>query len=129
MLKDGDPGARLIEPEQDAKTHYFKEVPEPFSPKDNKLLAVPAYHVFGSEELSSLAPGIAEIATKPYIAINPDDAQKAHIGADGTIEVVLSGISHLLPVKIAPSVPRGLAVVPTGLAGMTWDGLPVLQKL
>jgi NADH-quinone oxidoreductase subunit G len=129
ILKDGDPGARLIEPGHDAKTHYFKDVPGFFNPEDDYFLLVPAYHVFGSEELSALAPGIAEIAVKPYIAINPDDVKRTHIGTDNTIEVVLSGVSHLLPVKIAPSVPRGLAVVPMGLAGMTWDGLPVLQKL
>jgi len=43
--------------------------------------------------------------------------------------VALSSTSHPLPVKIAPTVPPGLAVVPMGLPGLSWDGRPVWKKL
>ena len=52
-----------------------------------KVLVVPLYHVFGSEELSALAPGIARLSPAPYLALNPADAgdhglQDAAAGGD-----------------------------------------------
>ena len=37
-----------------------------------EVLVVPIYHVFGSEELSVRAPGIAALCPAPYLAVNPD---------------------------------------------------------
>ena len=41
-----------------------------FSP-NGQWLAVPLYHIFGSEELSVLAPAIAESRPHGYVALNP----------------------------------------------------------
>jgi hypothetical protein len=40
------------------------------------------------------------------------------------VEVAFPNISYHLPLKIQPSVPKGLALVPMGLDGLQWDGLP-----
>ena len=37
---------------------------------------LPLYHIFGSEELSLSAPGVAELAPKPYVALNAEDAKR-----------------------------------------------------
>ena len=93
------------------------------------MLVVPGYHIFGSEELSILSPAVAELVTKPYIAVSPEDAGSLIVDGNGLVEVAFSNISHHLPVKIAPAVPHGMAVVPMGLPGIQWNGVPVWQKL
>jgi NADH-quinone oxidoreductase subunit G len=128
-LCGGNPGQRLIEPRAGGKVEYFTEVPEAFERRDGYLLIVPGYHVFGSEELSMLSSGIAELAPLPYIAVNPDDAGRLIVHENGLVDVALSAKSHYLPVRIAPAVPPGLAVVPMGLPGIQWNGRPVWKKL
>jgi NADH-quinone oxidoreductase subunit G len=128
-LRGGNPGKRLIEPRAGGQVEYFTEVPEAFERRDGYLLVVPGYHVFGSEELSMLSSGVAELAPLPYIAVNPEDAGKLIVRENGLVDVALSTTSHYLPVRIAPAVPLGLAVVPMGLPGIQWNGRPVWKKL
>jgi NADH-quinone oxidoreductase subunit G len=59
LLKDGDPGKRLIEPKQDTKPKYFSNIPPPSNVKPGDA-SLPGYSIFGSEELSSYAPAVAE---------------------------------------------------------------------
>jgi len=70
------------------------------------------------------APGIAELVTKPYIAINPQQAKKL----PETIEVTLSNTQYQLPVIQSPSIPMGIAIVPV-LAEMRWNETPFRTKL
>lgn len=128
-LRGGNPGRALIRPRENPRRAYFTEIPEAFEKRDRHLLVVPGYHIFGSEELSILSPAVAELATKPYIAVSPEDAGLLIVDGNGLVEVAFSNISHHLPVKIAPAVPRGMAVVPMGLPGIQWNGVPVWQKL
>jgi NADH-quinone oxidoreductase subunit G len=128
-LRGGNPGRPLIRSRESPQRGYFTEIPEAFEKRDGHLLVVPGYHIFGSEELSILSPAVAELAAKPYIAVNPEDAGSLIVDGDGLVEVAFSNISHHLPVKIAPAVPRGMAVVPRGLPAIQWDGVPVWQKL
>jgi NADH-quinone oxidoreductase subunit G len=128
-LRGGNPGKRLIEPQAGGKVEYFTETPEAFDRREGYLLVVPGYHVFGSEELSMLSSGIAELAPMPYIAVNPEDAGKLIVRENGLVDVALSTTSHYLPVRIAPAVPPGLAVVPMGLPGLQWNGQPTWKKL
>ncbi len=58
-LKSDDPGKRLIEPKQDARPKYFSNIPPPANLKPGDA-SLPAYSIFGSEELSSYAPAVAE---------------------------------------------------------------------
>jgi NADH-quinone oxidoreductase subunit G len=127
-LRGGNPGQRLVEPRPGAQGEYFTEVPDAFKRRDGHLLVVPGYHIFGSEELSTLAPAIAELATRPYIAVNPQDAAEFAVDKDGLMEIAFSQVSHHLPVKFLPTVPAGLAIVPMGLAGLPWNGLPFWWK-
>lgn len=128
-LRGGNPGRLLIGPPEEPQRKYFTEIPEAFQKRDGHLLVAPGYHIFGSEELSILSPAIAELATKPYVAVSPEDAGSLIVNGGGLVEVVLSGISHHLPVKISPAVPRGMAVVPMGLPGIQWNGVPAWMRL
>jgi NADH-quinone oxidoreductase subunit G len=128
-LRGGNPGRRLLEPSPEVPGKYFDRVPEAFERRDGHLLLVPGYHVFGSEELSMLSPPVVELAVKPYLAVNPEDAARLVVNHQGLVDVALSHTSYQLPVQIAPAVPPGLAVVPMGLPDLPWDGRPVWRKL
>ncbi len=61
-LTDGDPGRRLIEPNKDGKPSYFVPAPKETA-RGTEQSVPPRYRIFGSEELSSYSPAIAERAT------------------------------------------------------------------
>jgi NADH-quinone oxidoreductase subunit G len=124
-LRGGDPGKRLLEPQTTTAPPYFTEIPTVFESRDGELMVVPAYHVFGSEELSILSPGIAERAPSPYIAVNADDASRYGIREGDCLEVM----SHRLPVKTSATLAKGLAAVPFGLPDLQWSGVPFWFKL
>jgi NADH-quinone oxidoreductase subunit G len=128
-LVGGDPGRRLIEPEAAAQFAYVSEIPAAFQPQNGEVLVVPAYHVFGSEELSARATGIAGLSPGPYIAINPQEAEKTALKDGDIVEVTLSNVAYKLPVKLRASLPVGVAAVPAGLPSLQWDGAPVWRKV
>jgi NADH-quinone oxidoreductase subunit G len=58
-LPGGDPGKRLIEPASDGRPAYFGDIPQAVK-REYSVSDFPQYTIFGSEELSSYAPGIVE---------------------------------------------------------------------
>jgi NADH-quinone oxidoreductase subunit G len=128
-IRGGNPGLRLIEPHARPGPGYFAHIPPAFARREGCLLIVPGYHIFGSEELSVQAPAVAELVAEPNIAVSPEDIGSLVVDEKGLVEVTFSHISHHLPARLAPGVPPGLAVVPMGLPGIEWNGLPVWKKL
>jgi NADH-quinone oxidoreductase subunit G len=122
-LHHGDPGIRLIYPST-AATHYYSEVPEDFKPLQNHLFLVPLYHIFGSEELSILSPGIAERAPDPYVAICTEDARELQLEAGRTLEFTVNKQTFRLPVKINDDITTGTAGLPLGLPGVPYEEIP-----
>jgi NADH-quinone oxidoreductase subunit G len=119
-LKGGDPGIRLIESSGHQTGGYTKSAPEPFTPKDGEWLITPLYHIFGSEELSVFSPGIAELAPKPYIAMNNEDIKLLKATEGDMLTVLSGGRRFQLPLRAVPSLPRGIAGIPAGLPGESW---------
>jgi NADH-quinone oxidoreductase subunit G len=123
-LRGGDPGKRLIEPAGEGEPLYFDKIPGAFEPRENEVFVVPLYHIFGSEELSILSPGIAERAPVPYVAMNPEDAERL-LAEDGRrVEVTIARVVCVLPVVKKVSLPRGIAGIPAGLPGLERVTLP-----
>jgi NADH-quinone oxidoreductase subunit G len=116
-LRGGDPGRRLIEPVRQEML-YFDEMPASFEPQDGSWLLVPIFHIFGSEELSVLTPGIAELAPGPYLALGPDDARELGVVEGQDVDLDIAGAVHCLPVHISPTVSKGIAGLPFGLSGL-----------
>ena len=82
------------------------------------------YHIFGSEELSLSAPGIAELAPGPHVALNTDEL------SEGTeVEVSCAGGTLRLPVRRRPELPRGVAALSMGLAPAVGVTLPAWAKI
>jgi NADH-quinone oxidoreductase subunit G len=115
-LRGGDPGVRLFGSHGSTKA-VLNGVPPATDPRTG-LLLTPLYHIFGSEELSRRAPGIAELSPSPYFALHPDDA--LGVGVSNGDFLAAAGVK--LPVKIEPSLARGLLGYAAGYpetAGLT----------
>jgi NADH-quinone oxidoreductase subunit G len=119
-LRGGDDGVRLIEPGAGGAV-YFGEVPPPFTVQPDEWLLVPIPHIFGSEELSRLAPGIAQLAPQPCIALN-----RAGVAVFGKEAECLG---HRLPVQLAPELPDGIAGVLLGVAPFLGLDLPMRARI
>jgi NADH-quinone oxidoreductase subunit G len=127
-LRGGDPGLRLIEPAADARPVYSGLPGEP-QRREGEWLAVPLYHIFGSDELSMLSPAVAERAPQPYLALHPDDAAALQLAAGAQAEVRINGSVHRLPVQLAAEIARGLAGIPAGLPQTKGLQLPAWSRI
>ena len=127
-LQGGDPGRRLIEPPPDAKAAYFREIPSKRL-ADEEWTLVAVHHVFGSEELSMAAPGVAQRSPLAYLALNVEDADELQITDGEQVEVALKSGSHRLPVRLTPSLPRRVAGIPVGLPGRPLLKLPAAGRI
>ena len=128
-LRGGDPGARLIEPAASGSDGYFTRVPEAFALREAELLVVPAYHIFGSDEQSLQSPPVAELAPKPYVAVNPEDAARQALRPESLAEVKLADSSYRVQVRIRPDVPRGVAALLVGVPPVVGVRLPAWGTL
>ncbi len=122
-LRDGDPGLRLIQPDS-AQPGAEAEAPPAFAGQPGRWLILPAFHLFGSEELSRQAPGISSLSPGPYIGLNPEEARKLGAGEGDTLELELDGSAYSLPLHIRPGLCRGVAVLPSGVPALQGAVLP-----
>ena len=129
-LRGGNPGRRLIEPEPagSKSISFFDDIPEGFIPDDSKWLFVPSYHIFGSEELSSMAPAIAGLSPKPYLALNEDDASRLGLKNGSIAKIMLGEKEYLLPVRTGTGLPQGVAGLPAGMPPFEGIALPCQWK-
>ncbi|GEO05178.1 NADH-quinone oxidoreductase subunit G [Adhaeribacter aerolatus] len=127
-LRHGDPGVRLIN-QPGASFHYYAEVPEDFKPLHHHLFLVPLYHIFGSEELSIISPGIAERAPDPYVAICTEDARAFQLEAGKVLEFAVNKQIFRLPVKINDDITKGTAGLPLGLPGVPYEEIPAWAQI
>ena len=128
-LRGGHPGKRLIEPVETATPRYFHDIPRAFSPREGLWLVIAIHHVFGSEELSARSAGVAQLAPQAYIAFNAGDAAELGVQNGRMIELKIAGAKRSLPVKIVPSLPKGVAGVPAGIPPLTGLTLPALAEV
>jgi NADH-quinone oxidoreductase subunit G len=128
-LRGGDSGRRLIQADHNAKPIFFGDLPQAFEPRAGQWLLAPLHHIFGSEELSALAAGIAQLSPSPYVAIHPQDAEQFPVGEGEQLELDVDGQKWRLPLRHLPSLPRGVAGLPVGLPGAPRIELPQWAKL
>ncbi len=118
-LRGGDAGVRILEPAEANGQPYFNVIPSAFQPRDGEWLLLPMYHIFGSDELSHAAPGIAELTAKPHVAVN-----SAEFKENQEVDISYSGSTFRLPVRIRPDLPAGVAGLSIGTAPLVGITLP-----
>ncbi|HVN97611.1 MAG TPA: NADH-quinone oxidoreductase subunit NuoG [Syntrophorhabdaceae bacterium] len=116
-LRNQDVAVKLIKPQEPGNGSYFDEIPDPFRPLNREFRCHPLFHVFGSDEMSMLAPAIRELAPRPYISLNADDAAALGTKDSEEVDVFVDGERYRLPARIDVSLARGLAGIPVGIAG------------
>ncbi|MDT3706511.1 MAG: NADH-quinone oxidoreductase subunit NuoG [Thiobacillus sp.] len=124
-LRDGDSGVRLIEPVADASAPYHDDVPPPFVCRQGEFLVLPAFQIFGSEELSLRAPAVAERSPGPGVTLHPQDAAEIGLASGGVAHVALAAASWRLPVRLDSALPRGIAMLAVGSPDVGTPPLPV----
>ena len=114
QLIGGDPGVRLFEPAEPGAGSWFTAIPAAHAARDGQLFLVPRHNVFGSEELSSLAPGIAARFTGPALSLSEADAKARGLANGQKARVQMeSGIGVELAVQIR-QMPAGIASIMAG---------------
>ena len=114
MLRGGNPGKRLIETDGQHSMAYFTDIPGAFSPADGQLSIWPAYHIFGSDELSAYSEPIQERIPAAYIALSRADAARLQVQHGMRVQVQGTQQSITLPVQVRDDVPEGMALIPAG---------------
>jgi len=122
-LRAGDPGVRLIEPEDD-NLNWFDRIPSAFVAGSDaqRLLIVPKHHLFGSEETSARAAPIAKRMDAPSAYLNPACAARLGLCEGELLELSSAdGAPLRLPLKLDPALADGLLALPAG-----FDDMPIL---
>jgi NADH-quinone oxidoreductase subunit G len=83
---------------------------------------VPLHHIFGDDELSALAPAIAERTPAPYVALHPEDAAALGLAQADPARVELGAATLDLAVRLRPALARGTVGLPVGLPDLV--GVP-----
>src|SRR5262249_34298548 len=89
--------------------------------REGEFLIVPIHHIFVSEELSSQSPAIAELAPKPYLSLNPKDADALQAKPDDRLQA----FNQTLPLRLDPSLPAGVA----GMLAAGYVKLPAYSRI
>ena len=114
-LKGGDPGIRLFS--KRLKGRWFSKIPKPAEEKD-VMVAVPVYHIFGSDELSAHSAPLAERIPEPYVALNSEQAAGLAIAEHDRVELKSGSNKCRVKVKIDPTLSVGSVGIPRGLPGL-----------
>jgi NADH-quinone oxidoreductase subunit G len=127
-LARGSSGVRLFE-KRSSGHGYEGRAPAPFRPAAGRLLALASRHVFGSEELSALAPAVARMAPAPRALMNRADAEGRHIVDGSDVRVSWRGAEWAGPVHVSDALPEGVIMVPSLIAEGPALGLPAWAEV
>jgi NADH-quinone oxidoreductase subunit G len=128
-LRGGDPGRRVIEPRAGTPPPYFDRIPLRVEARADEWLCVPLHHIFGSEELSALAPAIAERTPPACVALGADDLRRVGVTDGDEVTVTLDDGSHRFVARELSSIPPGIAGVFVGLPSAPWLPLPARARI
>lgn len=118
-------GKRLIKPVDSPMPFNFFALPSTEKKThEGKILLIPIYNVFGSEELSVLAPGIAELNPEPYLTLNPADARKYGLQDSKRAGIILADLEISLSLYQDSSIPVGMAGIYTNFSDIPESALP-----
>lgn len=109
-LHGGNPGKRLIEPSENGNV----QMPNPANENSEGYEVLPAFHIFGSDELSALSPALAKRIPAARISINEATLAKANAPNKDSITIKYKNNDIHLPVQINNSLPEDVLLAPYG---------------
>jgi NADH-quinone oxidoreductase subunit G len=115
-LKQGNPGVQIISKAEESGDYY----PTNSSGTDLPQAiyrAIPAFQIFGSDELSNKAAPIRERLIGSYAAVSPADATQLQLKQNDLIELKVDGAVGEFSVCIREKVKPGTVVVFNGEGG------------
>ncbi len=117
-LTGGDPGVRLLggATPQDGLHGRFQPPDAAPSVPDGRFRLLPAYTIFGSDELSGRSGPILERGPDPYVAISVTDANRLGVGEGDGIRCM--ELERSFAVRVDPALSTGHAAVCVGLPGV-----------
>ena len=127
-MKGGDPGIRLINTNGKQTNSYFKVNNQSMKPHEDQLLIVPVFKIFGSEEMSSIAPTIGLRIEEAFIYMNESDADRFEVSDNDFIKIDIAKTSFKIKVKIETSLKQGIAGLSVNLPDMYFVDLPDIGK-
>ena len=113
-LKGGTAGTRLLQA-GNAVAPELPANPTAFQPEPGRWQLVPLQRIFGSDELSALSPGIAELVDPGYLEINSQAASELGVNEGDGVDI--DDARATLEVRINDTVAAGCAGYSAGLAG------------
>jgi len=122
-LQGGTAGARLLQAGNGVAPE-LPAIPMAFQPEPGHWQLVPVQRIFGSDELSALSPGIADLVEPGYLEINSQAASELGVKEGDGVEVDDSRTT--LEVRVNDTVAAGCAGYSAGLAG-TQDLVPMTR--
>jgi NADH-quinone oxidoreductase subunit G len=128
-MKGGDPGLRLIEPAKEQNNTFTEINRQTGEYQKGELIIVPVYRIFGSEELSSVAPALSQRIQEPALYLNQNDAEASGVKEEEMTRVEIMNNKIIVKVKIEKSLPAGIAGLTANLPGMPFIDLPGRGKL
>jgi NADH-quinone oxidoreductase subunit G len=121
-LRGGNTGQRLLTPAPHREIPYFSTAPETVRDGEDRWQAVRLYQIYGSEELSVLAPAVAERIPTACVALGPEDAAALQTAEGEVLRIGLDDRTLELPVRLRPGLPARTVGLAWGVPGMPyWD--------
>ena len=128
-MKGGDTGIKLIVPIGNPDRIYYKPLFQPVELQAGEFIMIPAYQIFGSEELSSSAATLAKRIPEPFIYLNTEDGKELDVETGEWIQLETATTKFQLKVRWEDSIKKGLAGISVGLPGMPFIEVPGKGKI
>ncbi|CDZ16523.1 NADH-quinone oxidoreductase subunit G [Candidatus Johnevansia muelleri] len=114
-LRFGDPGIILFNKKKkikNLKLNYFKYSHNIFKKQINNWQIIPIYHLFGSEETSSISKPIQKCIPEPYVLFNYKDIIKLGLNKYSKIYINVNTYKLNLSIRISNVLPHGIIGIP-----------------
>jgi NADH-quinone oxidoreductase subunit G len=103
--------------------------PRASAPADGEFTLVAMHRIFGSEDLSMYAPGIAQRASAASLGLNEEDAARLGVREGDWLELWLPWMDARARCSLVPSLVTGTAGVTVGLPSLPYISLPARARL
>ena len=121
-LRGGDAGERLLKPALQQEIPYHPAASAVSRDGEDRWQAVRLYEIYGSEELSVIAPAVAERVPAAYVALGPEEAAALPIAEGELLRIGLDDRALMLPARLRPGLPARTVGLPWGVPGLPyWD--------